>query len=817
MLLRDIRHGFRTLLAAPAFSIVAILSLALGIGINSAMFSGADALLLRPLQVPRANEVLSINESGPEITKALGDLSYPDYENLRDWNKSFQGLIAFQYRLLAAKSQPNAPPEMREGMAVSRNFFQTLELAPALGRDFLPEEDRSPVVILSNNTWERQYASDPKIIGTFIQLNDVKFQIVGVAPKTFNGLSVFLHPDIYFPIRMLPQVADWAASALEKRDDRWFTVKGRLKPGVTIAHAATEIAAFGSRLAETYPATNRDHGLLVRTELQLHSVQAPQHVALSTMVLGISALVLLLSCANVANLLLGRAQARRREMAVRLAIGARRSRLVTQLLTESLILALGGGALGLVLARAGVTFLQNSISFSADLPIYLEFRLDERVLFFSLIVAVSSAIAFGLAPAIQTTRVDLVPALKTTEAKGSARRGWGRNALVAAQVALALMLLSAETFFIRSFGEIAFSDAGFRTDHIVMMTMDPTLINYTPASSDVFYRKVLEQARRIPGVRQAALTGMVPTEYHPYLLMVAPEGVRLPPGSLGDPTMTYTVSDEYFETMATSVQQGRGFLPTDTADSTRVAVINDVMAARYWPHQSPIGKRFRLGDQTGPWTEVVGVAQTTWYGFVGEDRAPFFYLPLAQNPRSNLTLLVETSAADAAPWAEPVRSLIRSIDPRQPVYNVRTMTSFYDRYGLQTIRLLVKLVGGMGVLGLTLAVIGLYALVAYSVSGRTREIGIRMAVGAQRFDILKMILRQGLTLAVIGLGIGLMGSVGLVQGIRTLFTRLTERAIFDPWTFLILPLALLAVTIVASYIPARRAAGIDPNQALHEE
>jgi len=817
MLFRNIRYALRTLLSTPGFSSVAILSLALGIGVNSAMFSGADALLLRPLEVPRASEVVAVNGSGEDTTNGLGGLSYPDYVDLRAWSTSFKGLLAFTYRLAAVKTQPNTLPELREGMAVSANFFRALEVEPVVGRGFLAEEEDAPVIVLSNSAWERLFAADTKIVGHFIRLNDIEFQIIGVAPKQFNGIDTFVHPDFYFPIKTLPRVAGWAMDELEKRTDRWFRVKGRLKPTVNRARASIEMTALARRLTENYPKEDRNRGLVVRTEFQLHAVQAPQHVALSAMLLGIAGLVLILSCTNVANLLLGRARARAREMAVRLAIGAGRGHLVGQLLTESMILALAGGALGLLLARAGVDFLQKSLSFSADLPIYLIFRLDERVLLFSLAAAVGSALAFGLAPAIETTRVDLVPALKSGESKGSGRRSWGRNALVAAQVALALMLLSGEAMFIRTFGDMALSNPGFRTDRLVMMTFDPKLIHYTNEKCRDFYKTLVERARQLPGVRHAALSAMVPVEYIPGSARIAPEGFQFAGGSHGDSALTYAVGDQYFETMGTSVLRGRGFRQTDTAASPHVAVINDVMAARYWPRQSPIGKRFRVGDENGPWVEVVGVAQTTWYAFVGENRSSFFYTPLAQNSLTSLTLLVETASDDAAGWEAPLLDLVHSINARLPVFNIRTMHVSYEQRGLQTLRLVVRLVGAMGLLGLVLALIGLYALVAYSVSRRTREIGIRMAVGADRLDILQMVLRQGLTLALMGTAVGAVGSVGLIRGIRALFTRLEERGIFDPWTFVAMPLALLAVTMIASYIPARRAARIDPNRALHEE
>jgi len=436
---------------------------------------------------------------------------------------------------------------------------------------------------------------------------------------------------------------------------------------------------------------------------------------------------------------------------------------------------------------------------------------------FSLAATVLSALLFGLAPAIRSVRAGLVPALKAGETGGSVGRTWGRSALVAGQVAVTLMLLCGEALFIRTFQSTPFANPGFRTDRLAMMSFDPTLVRYTPEQTGEFYRTLLERARRLPGVNHAALSQMTPTEFVPPLAIILPEGVESLPGRESRSAYTYTVSDQYFETMGTPLVRGRGFRATDAAASAQVAVINEVFASTYWPNSDPIGKRFRLGDRGGPWVEVIGVAKTTWYAFVGEDRAPFFYRPLAQNPQAGMTLMVETAAANAGNLLGALRTLVASVDPRQPVFNIRTMHEYYRRQSLQTLRLVVQLVGTMGLLGLSLAVIGLYALIAYSVSRRTREIGIRMAIGAGRLDILRMVLNQGLRLALLGTAAGLAGSLGLVHGIRALFTRLAERGIFDPWTFLFVPLALVAVTMLASYIPARRAAAIDPNRALHYE
>jgi len=823
MLFRDVRYALRTMLRTPGFAAVAVLSLALGIGVNSAIFSFADALLLRPLPVPSPTRVVTISDMAPDMPTGSFSVSYRDYVDLRDKSRSFDGMVAFTYTLVGMAEQREALPQLRLALTVSGNFFQALGVEPALGRSFSPEEDRVPgrnaVAILSHLAWKERFSADPNIVGRKVQLNDVEFTIIGVAPEGFIGVEPLVHPDLFIPVMMLPQVAafgDSNSNQLERRDSRIFTVKARLKSGTSLAQANAEMTAIARSLAQAYPDTNRNRSLIVRTEMQARVAQAPPNAALASMLLGISGLVLIIACANVANLLLSRARSRSREMAVRLAIGAGRGRLLRQLLTESLILSLAGGLFGLLLAEYGVSYF-SSIRLSDDLPVSLVVQLDHRVLIFSLLAAVLSALVFGLAPAIRSSNTDLVPALKTGESTGRRGRTLGRNALVIAQVALSLMLLCAATMFIRTFRLVLLGSPGFRTDHLLMMSFDPTLVHYSSGRTDDFFRTLVERARQLPGAQNAALSHMVPFEQTTVGSdKIVPEGTEFPPGKDGDTVLYNTVDDRYFETMGVPLLRGRVFRVTDTATSPRVAVINQAMSDRYWPNRDPIGQRLRLGGRSGPWLQVVGVAQTGAYTFMGEPRTPLFYVPLAQDPQPRMTLMVET-AGDAAALTEPLRDLVRSIDAHQPIYNVRTMQDYYQVRGLQFLRLIVNLVGAMGILGLTMALVGLYGLVTYTVSRRTREIGIRMAIGAAHRDILRMVLRQGLTLTLIGLGLGLAGSFGLVRAIRALFSRLQDTGMFDPWTFIAVPLALFAVTMLASYIPARRAAAIDPNQALHYE
>ena len=822
MLFRDVRYALRMLRGTPVFTAIAVLSLALGIGVNSAIFSFADALLLRPLPVPSSGDVVTISDTALEVRSGtLGPVSYPDYLSIRDGSQSFNGVVASTYAPVGLAQQPEALPELRLALAASGNFFRVLGIEPALGRSFTPDEDRIPgqdaVAVLGYDAWKQHFSADRNVIGRSIRLNDVPFTIIGVAPNSFTGIEPLVHPDLYIPIAMLPRVSAVNESdVLTRRDQRVFTVKGRLKKRASLAQANAEMNTIAARLAAAYPVTNRNRRVVVRTEIQARAAQSPPNAALAVMLLGIASLVLIIACANVANLLLTRGRSRSREMAIRLAIGCGRGRLLQQLLTESLILGLAGGALGLVLAAYGVSYF-SAIQFSSDLPVSIIVQLDRRVLIFSLIAAMLSALAFGLVPAIRSAKTDLVPALKTGEGNGFRSRAWGRSALVIGQVALSLTLLCAATLFLETFRSVLLSSPGFRTDHLLMMSFDPTLVHYTPEKTREFYQTLIDRTRQLPGVKSAALSQMLPFDgANMGSAMIAPEGFRFAAGSDSEAALCNTVGSGFFETMGTAILRGRGFRTTDTAASPRVAVINEDIADRYWPHQDPVGKRFRMGGPSGPWVQIVGVARMAVYGYIAEPRQPLFYVPLAQNPQPRMTVVVESSA-DAAKLAEPLRALVRSIDVHQPIYNVRTMREYYERRGLYFVWIIVQLVGTMGILGLSMALVGLYGLVAYSVSRRTREIGIRMAIGAGRIDIVRLVLSQGLRLALIGVGLGIASSFGVIRAIRALFSRLQDTGIFDPWTFIAVPLALLAVTLLASYIPARRAAAIDPNQALHYE
>ena len=816
-LAQDLRQGRRVLAKNPGFTLVAVVSIAIGIGANCATFSFADAMLLRPLTVQRPSEVITVGtvESLQGFTNLVA--SYRDYADFRDQSKTFENLVAFTDSTFGFAAGRDALSQVKFGSIVTGNFFRVMGVEPELGRGFRADEDlvpgRDAVLVLGHDMWMRDFAADRSVLGRKVRVDGVEFTIIGVAPERFTGMNQFLETGFYIPVMMWPRLTtDPNVNPLEARDHRGLTIKGRLKPGVTISQAQAELASIAKNLERAYPATNRNRGVAVRTELESRMLQSPPDAQMVAMLSLLSMAVLLVACANVAGLLTSRAPVRAREIALRLAIGAGRRRLIRQLLTESLLLALAGGVAGLGFGYAGILFLRR-LPFPTDLPLKFSIDLDRRVLMFSLAAALISAVLFGLAPAIQTTRTDLVNALRSAASDTRVRRRlWGRNLLVVGQVALSLVLLAVATFIYRGVRFELNQGPGFRTDHLLTMSFDPSLVHYSESQTQQFFRQVTERARSTPGVKSAALTFSIPFGNQQDAGTILPEGHQFPAGKESVSVFLNTVDENYFATIGIPIIQGRGFLVTDTAKSPRVAVVNLELAKHYWPGQSPIGKRFRLDDRNGPWIEIVGVANTIKYLWIAEGPTEFFYLPLNQHPQSQMTLLAQ-SFGEASGLTAPLREVIRGLDASQPIYNIRTMEEFYRMRAVTTSNLIVQTVAAMGVMGLILAIVGLYGLVAYTAGRRTREIGIRMAIGAQRITVLRMIMRQGLILALAGIGIGLVASFGAERLLNAIFSGSNV----DFGTYLLVAPALLAVTLLAAYVPARRASRVDPMMALRYE
>jgi predicted permease len=643
--LQGMRHACRMFAKNPGFTLAAVLSIALGAGANVAMFSAADALLLRPLPVPRPEEIVVVGTDFTALNFSYMSSSYPNYVDLRDRNRSFSGLLAFASTTAGFAEGRVEAPQVKAGMVVSGNFLQVLGIQPEIGRGFRPEEDQVPgrdeVVILSHGTWA-QLGSDPKILGRTVRIAGIEFTVIGVAPESFIGPDRNRRPAFYVPMTMWPRLSG-DPQILEARDRFGLTVKGRLKPGASLTQAQAELDTIASDLERAHPDTDRNLLLTVRTQLLMNIRENRVYTALASILTLLAAAVLIVACANVAGLLTSRAPLRAREIALRLAVGAGRARLIRQLLTESGLIAAAGGLLGLPLAYIGIG-LMRQIQFPTDLIAVPRIDLDRRALLFSLGMAMGSVILFGLVPAIQTTRADLTTALKASGAMVPGRRGlfgtkllgtrlWGRNFLVAVQVAVSLVLLTIALFSYRMFAGQLDNGMGFRTDRLLMMDFNPGVVRYTGAQSRQFFESLTERAESLPGVKSAALASVRPLGFlEPSLIQ--PEGLRFPAGQNYATVHSSRVSEHYFDTLGVDLLHGRAFTAADGPGAPRVAIVNEVLANRYWPGQDPIGKRFRLlGSSNPPWVQIVGVAKLSRYGFIGEPPTEFLYLPYRQMPQ----------------------------------------------------------------------------------------------------------------------------------------------------------------------------------------
>ena len=818
---QDLRHGLRMLGRNPGFTALAVLSFAIGVGANAAMFGLADTMVLRPLTIPRPNDLVTVSAVVPRAgfqSPATRALSYPDFQDIRTGSRSFEALFVYQLTLAGMAVRADQVPERTFGMAVSGGFFDVIGVQPALGRGFGAEEDRvtgrSPVVVLDHGLWVSRFASDPSILGRDIRLGGTNATVVGVMPAGFTGPDQFVKPGFYLPAAMLPAVrTGLPADQLTRRDLRNFVVKGYLAPGVSLAQAAQEMALFGAGLRRAHPETNKDLDITAVTELTSRIDARPQFVVMVTMLMLLSGLVLLVACANVAGLLTSRAPARARELALRMALGAGRARLTRQMLLESLLLAAGGGVVGLGLGFAIIDVFQQ-ISLPTDVPLKLDFVLDGRAMAVGLVVAALSAVLAGLVPAWRATRADLVTTLKDSGgARGRRRRPWGSHALVVGQVALALVLLTASVFLYRAFALERQHGPGFRTDHMLLMAFDPALSHQEAARTENFYRLLTTRVRDLAGVTAASLASAPPMDsINIDSTLIVPEGYQLPQGTTSMRVRVTRVDEGYFDVTGIRIVRGRAIRDTDTGATPRIAIANETFVRHYWPGQDPIGRRLRL--TSGGTIEVVGVAADAKYRGLGEPPTEFLYYPVTQDPVPQLTLLVHTMG-DPAAFAARIRQIVRRIDPDMIVSEVRTMEDFYEATTISA-TVLVEIVGGMGMMGLALAVAGLYGLVAHSVSRRTREIGIRMSVGASPSSVRRMVLGQGLRLATAGTVVGIVASLAAGNALRAVFAFPTVPRV-DLSTYVIVVPLLIVIAACAAYVPARRASRIDPLAALRQE
>jgi predicted permease len=816
---QDVRFAIRSLLRTPGLTAFVVITLAVGIGMTSATFSMVDALIFRPYPVPHPSSVVRLASTTHD--NPFDDFSYREYLDIRDKTKSYEGVIANAgMEAVGFSAEPGITPRVKGGMMVSGNYFHALGVEPRLGRGFREDEDQVPgrnaVVVLGPDFWRHEFASDESVLGKTILLNGTKFTVIGVAPDSFPGLLTFGHPDFYVPLAMANVfTTNLEKNFFEDRDDRELSVKARLKSGATLDQARNELAVLAKGFEREYPNANRSRGAAVYTQFQARTIE-DQNWKFGVIFVILALAVLLVACTNVAGLLLSRARARAREIAVRLALGAGRLRLIRLLLTESMILAILGGLAGVAIGYGVIEWFhsKDSIVFATELPMAVPFQMDTRALLACVGLSVLSALLCGLAPALQSTRVDLVNALKLADVDvPSRKRLWGRNLLVVAQVSMSLMLLTASFLMARGFQHSLMEDTGFRKDHLLITRFDPRLIQYNATQTQQFYKLLAERMRTMPGVQSEALTQNVPLGVDDFDgVAFVPEGFDMPQDRVNFNSTMDTVDEGYFETMGVAILRGRAFLASDSAEAPRVAVVNEHFAKHYWPAGDAVGKRIRLDSSTGTPVEIVGVAQTIKNQSM-EGATDFVYMPLAQHPVARMVLMLRSSG-DPLQLVPPVKDVVHSLDPNLPMLLTRSYEDMFVNQAVKGPLIAIELVGTMGVVGLLLAVAGLYGLVAYNVSRRTREIGIRIALGAASSDVLRLVIGKGLVLVGIGTAIGLAMGFGIE---RLMNSMLFDSGGVDIVAYVIVIPTLLLVTMLAAYVPARRATRIAPTQALRYE
>ena len=813
---QDIRHGARVLLKNPGFTVVAVLTLALGIGANAAIFSIVNAFLLRPLPVREPEQIVAVANSHPENLDPHR-ISYLDYQDYRDQSDSFADLAAYRMDFAGLSADGHAD---RVFVAyVTGNYFSMLGVGPAIGRVILPAEGKTqgadPYVVLGNEYWRKRFGSDPGVVGKSVTVNGQPCTIVGVVPASFHGTFTFGEMQAYMPFGMAasnPQAKD----TFTKRDEHALIVLGRLKPGVTPKAAQASLQVIATSLAKQYPATNKGMRTFVMREVDARPEpqSAGQMPLVASVFLGLVGLVLLVACVNVVNLLLSRASGRSKELAIRAALGAGRARLVRQLLTECVLLALLGGLAG---AAVGVwaSRMLSSIQLPGDLPFRLDFSFDWRVFGYSTLIALVAGLVAGLVPALRASRTDVHDAVREG-GRGTAGDGRShlRNALVVAQVAVCLVLLVAAGLFVRSMSNARTVELGFQPDHMLVLSMDPSQQGYDETRGKAFFKQVEERTRALPGVQSATLSYTYPMNYENQAAYVRREDQTPEQGKQNKVAGYNVVGSDYFETTKTRILRGRALTAQDQDSTTHVAVVNETMARLMWPGKDPIGQRFLYDNGDNKPTEVVGVARDGKYSWMFEDATPYFYSPLGQDYRAQRTLQIRTVGAPAD-MALTAAKVIHDLDPNLPVYDVMTMErSLEGGNGFFLLTTGAAFAGVLGGLGLVLAVIGVYGVVAYAASRRTNEIGIRMALGANRSNILVMVLRQGFGVVLVGIGVGLV--------VALLLARLLANMLFgiqptDPLTFGAVTVVLAVAAVAACYLPAWRATRVDPLIALRYE
>jgi putative ABC transport system permease protein len=803
-LLRDLKFSTRSLFKRPALTIIAILTLAIGIGANSAIFSVVNALLLKPLPFPDPERIVALWDKVPSRGVERNEVTVANYLDWRTQNKTFEQLGI--YRWWSTNLTGVDSPERVQGFQVTSNFLDIVGVKPLLGRGFSADENqpgKDAVVLLTYNLWQRRFGSDPNIVNQTISTNGITRTVIGVMPPDFNYPK---GAEIYSPLAITPELA-------RSRGNHSYLGIGRLKSGVSLEGAQADLDTIASQLEKQYPETNTGRGIVIYPILK--DTVRMYSTALWVMMAAVG-FVLLIGCANVANLMLARATGRQREIALRAALGASRFRIVRQLLTESVLLGLAGGVLGILVAYWGVDAIRTASPGEAArfAPGWNHLGINLPVLAFTFLLSVLSGVLFGLAPAWQLSKPDLNSALKEGGRQGTSGSHRLRGLLVVSEVALSLMLLVSAGLLIRSFLQLVKTDAGFNSENLMTMSLVLPAAKYKDEPQRAaFYSELVRRVEALPGVTSAALVNHLPLGGSNSSTSFLVEGIPEPPPGQEFDGRYRVCTPNYFQTMGIAVLKGRSFSEQDKAGSQPVIIVNETLARKYWPNTDPIGKRMRYTGplEQNPWMQVVGVVQDVKHELNLPVTADY-YVPHAQDAWQSMVLVAKTKVEPAA-MAAPIRQQVWAIDKDQPVFDVKTMREVRAiSLALHSFSsVMLSIFAGVALL---LAAIGIYGVMFYAVTQRTQEIGIRMALGARAVDVLKLVVRNGMSLALIGVVVGLAGAFALTRLLASLLVGVTPT---DVGTFSIVTLGLLLVALLACYIPARRATKVDPLVALRYE
>jgi len=821
---QDIRYALRNLRRSPAFAAIAVITLALGIGANTAIFTVVNAVFFHPIPVKdpaRLMEIFTLDQRkilGASNNNVFPN-SFPNAQDIQQRAQSFSGVTVYESFATPVSMTVNGQPNQYFAQLSSGNYFDVLGVHAQMGRTFRPEEDSTagagPVVVLNHGFWERMFAANPKVIGQNVLINGQGFSIIGVSPKGFQGTSVIGGPDMWIPMSMHEQVlTGFTKQLFNERRFLGFSAVGRLKDGARPEQAKAELQAIAADLEKAFPLANKGRTFTLQPLLEssIAPNQRDQFSRAGIMLMAVVGIVLMIACFNIANLLLARASGRKREMSIRVAIGASRRRIVTQLLTEALVLAIAGGGLGLGLALAArdVMWRFRPPLLPAD---GMDLSLDWHVMAFTFLVAITTGLIFGLAPALQASRPDLVSELKE-RAGGDLRKGSRftvRDALISLQVTFCLIALVGAGLFLISLRNARTMDPGFDTHNLAMLSFDLGALNYDAPRAREFERRALEIAQNTPGVRGAALSNTIPLFNGGFGRTLFKEGEDNNNGQSGHVSQYSVMSPEYLQTMGIAMVRGQGFDSTIRENTPRVAIINETAARQIWPNEDPIGKRFTFFRDKEP-SQVIGIARDSTYNALGEAPRPYMYVPLIQNPNAAITVFFRTQG-DPRSALSSVRAQIQAMDRNLPITNVWAIGEVISQ-SLWASSFGASLLTVFAMIAMALCAVGIYGVVGYSVGQRIREFGIRLALGAQPRDVLLMVLKQSALIMAAGLALGLVGAFFLARLIVTFLYGVNTNS---PLAFLAMALVLAAVGVFASYIPARRAAKVDPMVALHYE